>query len=119
MTRRGLRCSGLAIAASMVLILATKGAAQREPPRPSILLIYGILPDAPAIAAFTQRLRSTISDSVASHVEFYQEFLDLDRFSAPIRQPQLGRYFADKYAGLHLDAIIAVGAPALTFATAQ
>lgn len=119
MTGRASRRLWLATIALLVQVAAVKTAAQPPPPSTRILLLYGILPDAPAIAAFTQRLRSTISDSLTAHVEFYEEFLDLDRFSAPSRQSQLGRYFADKYSGFRLDAIVAVGTPALTFAAAR
>lgn len=82
-----------------------------------ILILYGLPPDAPAVSVFTQRLRETVRDETPSPVEFYEEYLDLDRF--PGRIPQLGRYFAEKYGELRVDAVIAVGSIALHFATEQ
>lgn len=113
MTRRRSRRLCFAAAACLVLAATAQTAAQPEPPPTRITALWhpaGCSCD----RGFTQRLRSTISDSLTAHVEFYEEFLDLDRFSAPSRQPQLGRYFADKYAGFRLDAVVAVGTPALT-----
>ena len=44
---------------------------------------------------FTQRLRRILRAEVPSHVEFYEEYLDLDRFPGTERLPQLARYFAE------------------------
>ena len=89
---------------------------QGAPAPTRILLLYGVPPESPSIAAFTRRFRSDLTQGVRSHVEFYAEYLDLDRFMGPERRPQLGRYFADKYRGHRIDAIVAVGASALQFA---
>jgi signal transduction histidine kinase len=91
--------------------------AEAAPHPVHILLLYGLPPEAPAIAVFTQRLRTTVRNEATSPVEFYEEYLDLDRF--PGRTPQLARYFAEKYRGLRVDAIVAVGSIALNFATEQ
>ena len=82
-----------------------------------MLMLYGLAPDAPAVSVFTQRLRETVRDETTSPLEFYEEYLDLDRF--PGRTPQLARYFAEKYRALRVDAIVAVGSMALHFATEQ
>jgi C4-dicarboxylate-specific signal transduction histidine kinase len=50
-------------------------------------------------------------------VEFYEEFLDFDRFPNPERRQQLARYFSDKFRGFNLDVVIAVGSVALGFTT--
>ena len=57
----------------------------QEPVR--ILLLFGLPPEAPAVAVFTQQLRRTVRNEIAVPVEFYEEFLDFDRF--PGRTPQL------------------------------
>lgn len=85
----------------------------QEPVR--ILLLFGLPPEAPAVAVFTQQLRRTVRNEIAVPVEFYEEFLDFDRF--PGRTSQLAIDFADKYRGLHIDAVVAVGSVALRFAT--
>jgi signal transduction histidine kinase len=98
--------------------IAPAGArAQTARPPVRILMLYGLPPDAPAVSVFTQRLRETVRDEASSPVEFYEEYLDLDRF--PGRTPQLARYFAEKYRELRVDAIVAVGSMALHFATKQ
>ena len=80
-----------------------------------ILLLFGLPPEAPAVALFTQQLRRTVRNDVAAPVEFFEEYLDFDRF--PGRTSQLSTYFAEKYNGLRIDAVVAVGSVALRFAT--
>src|SRR3954463_49714 len=82
-----------------------------------ILFLYGHDPNAPAAVAFTQPLKALLRKEIPTGVEIYSEYLDLDRFSGPNRSPQLARYFAEKYQGLSLDAIVTEGARALQFAT--
>ena len=82
-----------------------------------ILLLYAPPPEAPGIVAFTQRLRIRLRQGLTSRVEFYEEYLDLVRFPGLERTGQLARYFGEKYGSFRIDAIVAVGAPALTFAT--
>jgi len=94
---------------------AARAQSARQPVR--LLMLYGLPPDAPVVSVFTQRLRQTLRDETTSPVEFYEEYLDLDRF--PGRTTQLARYFAEKYRGVHIDAIVAVGSIALHFATEQ
>ena len=65
---------------------------------------------------FTQRLRVTIQNDLASPVEFYQESLDLDRFATIERVSRLARYFEDKYRGFAIDAVVPIGGRALEFA---
>lgn len=65
---------------------------------------------------FTQRLRSTILQDLGPPVEFYQESLDLDRFSGRENSPALTRYFEDKYRGFDIDVVVPVGGRGLRFA---
>ncbi|HEX4468412.1 MAG TPA: hypothetical protein VH080_02710, partial [Gemmatimonadaceae bacterium] len=89
--------------------------AQLAPEPVRILLLFGLPPEAPSVAIFTQQLRHTVRNEIAVPVEFYEEFLDFDRFSG--RTPQLAIYFSDKYRSIRIDAIVAVGSVALRFAT--
>ena len=69
------------------------------------------------MAVFTQQLRRTVRNETPVPVEFFEEYLDFDRF--PGRTSQLTTYFSEKYSGLRIDAIVAVGSVALRFATEQ
>ena len=104
-----------------VLALASTGsssaAAQPLPAPPRILILYAPAPDSPTATAFIERLRTTMRTELGPPVEFYEEFLDFDRFPNPERRHQLARYFSDKYRGFDLDVVIAVGSVALGFAT--
>ncbi len=111
---------GLVLAAATLLRCAVVGGAPPAGAQPSthptrILLIYGSPPEAPATAAFTRRLRTTVRTGVAAHVEFYEEYLDFDRFPRPQREEQLVGYLAEKYRSLRPDAVVAVGEGALRF----
>ncbi|HKW10612.1 MAG TPA: ATP-binding protein [Gemmatimonadaceae bacterium] len=101
--------------ASLLALAAARLEAQPVPQPVRVLIVFGVTPEAPAIAQFTQRLRLTLRNAVASPVEFYEEYLDLDRF--PGLSPHLANYFADKYRGFRVDVIVAVGSIALQFAT--
>ena len=84
-----------------------------------ILLLYGLAPDAPTAPPFIERLRTTIRTELPPPVEFYVEYLDLDRFPDPKQTPRLARYLGDKYGGFGIDVVIAAGSVALQFATEQ
>ena len=81
-----------------------------------ILILYAPAPDSPTSAVFIERFRATMRAELPPPVEFYEEFLDLDRFPGPERWPQLARYFRDKYHGEDVDLVVAVGSVALRFA---
>ena len=93
----------------------TPAAAQPRGKPLRILLLYGVSPELPDVVGFTKQLRSTMRSSAGRPVEFYQEYLDLDRF--PTFGPRLVDYFAAKYRQEHVDAIVTVGSTALRFST--
>ncbi|HKP48381.1 MAG TPA: histidine kinase dimerization/phospho-acceptor domain-containing protein, partial [Gemmatimonadales bacterium] len=85
--------------------------------RTKILFLYQHDPNAPGVVVFTQQLKAVVHEQIPTGVEFYDEYLDLDRFPGPDRSPQLVRYFAEKYHGFRPDAIVTEGTSALRFAT--
>jgi C4-dicarboxylate-specific signal transduction histidine kinase len=104
----------LALAAALALLGSAGAIAQ--PPRPTrILLLYQQQAEAPQMVEFTRRLRATIQNELSSPVEFYQESLDLDRFSTVESVSRLSRYFEDKYRGFAIDAVVPIGGRALEF----
>ena len=84
-----------------------------------ILVLYGIAPDAPAAPALIERLRTTIRTELPPPVEFYVEYLDLDRFPDPKETQRLSRFLGEKYGRFGIDIVIAAGSVALQFATEQ
>jgi signal transduction histidine kinase len=114
---RWARDARTALAAILVTCaVAGPTAAAQEPVQPvRILLVYGLSPELHEVALFTKQLRLTMRNDVARPVEFYQEYLDLERF--PDFAPRLVDYFDDKYRGYRVDVILAIGSAALRFST--
>jgi len=88
--------------------------AQPEPAR--VLLLYAHPTDSPIIERFDRRLRATIRDGEARHVELYEERLDLDRFGDTAQLQRLTRYLEARYRERPVDVVVAEGALALDFA---
>jgi signal transduction histidine kinase len=65
---------------------------------------------------FTRGLRLTIQQELAAPVEFYQEALDLDRFTGRARSGSLASYFDEKYRGFGIDVVVPVGGRSLSYA---
>jgi hypothetical protein len=100
--------------AACVCVHAPAAAAALPRARPTrILLVYGVSPELPEVAGFTTHLRTLMRRDAGRTVEFYQEYLDLDRF--PNFGPRLVGYFADKYRDVQVDAVVAIGSAALRF----
>lgn len=113
------RCRQISVASCCVLVASAAATAQDSPRPTRVLLLYEHAPESPPIAAFSHALRAVIGARTSSHVEYYEEFLDLERYPDRDRaggQP-LARYFADKYRTLGLDVVIAEGTAARRFAT--
>ena len=97
----------LPIALTVLLLIPPTLSAQPPVQPVRLLLVYGIAPELPEVAGFTKQLRLAMRNEVARPVEFYQEYLDLDRF--PGRVPALADYFDEKYRGYRIDIIVAIG----------
>jgi len=100
------------------LIAAPTALARAQPaqPRTRILIVYGHASNAPGVVRFADQLKGVVRARIPS-AEIYEEFLDLDRFPEPARQPQLARGLTEKYRGFRPDAIVVEGASALRFTT--
>src|SRR5947208_6863181 len=103
----------------LIAVGATPAHAQDTPIPIRILLVYQQVAETPPMVEFTQRLRARVARGLASPVEFYQESLDLERFTGPDRAPLLTSYFEDKYRGFGIDLVVPVGNTALQFAIGQ
>ena len=104
------------IATLTLCVLASNAVAQSELPRTRVLLLYQQLAESEPMQEFSHGLRSVVQDALGSHVEFYQESLDLDRFGGPSYAQSMDKYFEDKYRGVGIDVVVPVGGRALTFA---
>jgi len=91
-------------------------AAQDLPSPKRVLMLYGHDPNSPGATAFTKGLRESVLADSPTRAVFYNELLDLDRFSTDERQPELVRYIVEKYRGFSFDAIVTDGTMALKFA---
>jgi signal transduction histidine kinase/ABC-type uncharacterized transport system substrate-binding protein len=85
-------------------------------PTTHVLLLYQQQAEASSMLDFAGRLRESLRADLKTPVDFYQESLDLDRFSGRDRWTPLARYVTEKYRGFRVDVIVAVGAVALQFA---
>jgi signal transduction histidine kinase len=115
-SRHGTSSVRLVLQALLACALAcTPAMAQKHTNPLRIMLVYGVSPELPEVTSFTTRLRSSMRSDAGRPVEFYQEFLDLERF--PGVAPRLVSYFEDKYRGFHVDVIVTIGAAALHYST--
>ena len=110
------RILGAIFIAVMIATSAASARAQpvQEPKR--ILMVYSHNPNAPGVVAFTGQLKAAVREQFPTGLDFYDEYLDVDRFPYSVRSGQLTRYFEEKYQRFRPDAIVAEGAPALRYA---
>ena len=95
---------------------ASRASAQ-APKRPvRVLLIYQQQAETQPMLEFSQPLRETLEKELDGSVEFYQEALDLDRFTGREKSYPLVRYFEEKYRRFPIDVVVPVGGRALRFA---
>ena len=110
------RLLGVIFVAVMAAAFASSARAQPAQEAKRILLVYSHNPNAPGVVLFTGRLKAVVHEQYRTGVDFYDEYLDVDRFPYSTRSEQLTRYLAEKYQRFRPDAIVAEGAPALRFA---
>jgi C4-dicarboxylate-specific signal transduction histidine kinase len=84
-----------------------------EPRRINVLLVYTEPRLGPAVVSLDEAFRSTLESSVQGPVFFYTEYLDLSLFVGNLPQRELRDLLVRKYAGRHLDLVLAVGSRAL------
>ena len=107
--KRSLACLATFLALTNPSVLE----AQQGPRR--ILIVFGHDAKAPGVVAFAGPFRSVVQDGTPEGVEFYEEYLDFDRFPDRNR-PTQAQIIGDKYRGMRFDAIVAEGSLALRFA---
>ena len=120
----GLRCGSFPHLAQALVLIAlnwsavishadTLAAASRRPPR--VLVLYSNDRLLPANVAGDEAIRATFAAGTHGAVEFYSEFLDVDRFPGESQQDRARDFFLDKYRERPPDLVIAGGGSALAF----
>ena len=108
------------IAATLLAADGLTSAMAQNARRPTrILLLFQQVAETSPMVEFTQALRLEVVRGYKGPVEFYQESLDLDRFSDTEASPRLESYLENKYRGLDIDVVVPVGGRALRFVLDQ
>ena len=98
------------------LVCACAGAPRSEPIAPSVLILYQAGAGLQAYADISEAFRGTVHRSAKSVVAVYEENLDLSRFSGPAHKRTVERYLEEKYRGIAIGILVAVGAKAFEYA---
>lgn len=81
----------------------------------SVLLLFDEDNDLPGLAMINRSVREVIGSELKGDIEFYSESLNLSQFASSDHETVMLDYLGRKYAGKHLDVIVAVLSPALDF----
>ncbi|HWY69800.1 MAG TPA: PAS domain S-box protein [Terriglobales bacterium] len=84
-------------------------------PQKIVLALYGGRPDLPANFVVDDIIRSTLEKELGSHLDFYAEFLDAQRWSEGETESAVHDYLRHRYAQKRPSVIIAVAQPAISF----
>ena len=103
--------------AFLLLLLAAPAIAQAqmEPQPKRVLIIFAHNRSAPGVVAFADALKAAVRSRLNQKVEFYEDYLETDRFDDPSHLVGVSRYFSDKYRAFRPDAIVTEGTEALQF----
>ena len=111
----GRRYLSLALLVGVIGVLAAAGpaAGQIQPKR--VLLLFDEDKALPGLAIIDQAIRSTLGTGLQGDIEFFTESMNAAQFSGADYDHVLRDYYAAKYSNRHLDLIIGVMGPAVTF----
>jgi len=83
--------------------------------QPRVLVLYSEDRLLPAGMVLDEAIRTTFKSDLEVPVEFYTEFLDVERFSGEAQQQHTRDYLGEKFRARQPDIIIASGGSALSF----
>jgi ABC-type uncharacterized transport system substrate-binding protein len=121
MRRHGLRVfislSVIAISACVINCLAEAQSAMTSSitQQPRLLVLYSDDRLLPAGMVVDEAIRTTFASELEEPVEFYTEFLDVERFSGEAQQQHTWDFLHEKFLARQPDVIIASGGSALNF----
>jgi len=108
-----------AIAVIAAGCLSTAAWAEGQPPQSprTVLAIHGGPEFYPGSEAMDKAIRDVLLSSASTPVNYFTEYLESEEFSAELASVALRDYIGRKFAGRHIDVLIANTVPALEFAT--
>jgi len=108
-----------AIAVVAAGCLSTAAWAEGQPPQSprTVLAIHGGPEFYPGSEAMDKAIRDVLLSSASTPVNYFTEYLESEEFSAELASAALRDYIGRKFAGRHIDVLIANTVPALEFAT--
>lgn len=114
---RGSSIAGVALIWLLLAWAAGTGPAEADTPArvPRVLLLYPYDERLPATTIGGEAARKRLIEGSESKIELFSEFLDLARFRDKNHIENMAHYFAEKYAPVRPDIVIALGSEALDF----
>lgn len=91
--------------------------AHAENGQKTVLALYPTRREAPATTEIDRGLRRILGQQLQERLDFYSEFIDLERFEDPSYQVALREFFRTKFAGRSIDLIVATSDATLGFVT--
>jgi signal transduction histidine kinase len=113
---RCLTAPAIAVVAAGCLSTAAWAEGQPQSPR-TVLAIHGGPEFYPGSEAMDKAIRDVLLSSTSTPVNYFTEYLESEEFSAELASAALRDYIVRKFAGRHIDVLIANTVPALEFAT--
>jgi len=83
--------------------------------RKNILLVFDEDKDFPGLSVINHSVQAVLTKGLAGDVEFYTESMNLSQFRGADYDADLAEHFRRKYTGKHIDLIVSVMKPSLTF----
>lgn len=102
----------VSIAASLLNASLIPEAAAAQPSQ-RVLVIYSSNRLLPILSSLDEAFQGALRSQAGGDVEVFNEFFDLERPLDPEYRSAIWQYLRAKYAGLRMDAIVAVRTPAL------
>ena len=102
------------IALSLLIGVASVASAQPVTPK-RIVVLYWDNKDFPGNILFDEAFKSQLRKSGGDGIEYYPEYLETTRFPGEQYELTYRQYLRDKYAGRHIDVVVASADPTLDF----
>src|SRR6185436_1860983 len=102
------------IALSLLIVAASVASAQPVTPK-RIVVLYWDNKDFPGNILFDEAFKSQLRKSGGDGIEYYPEYLETTRFPGEQYELTYRQYLRDKYAGRHIDVVVASADPTLDF----
>jgi PAS domain S-box-containing protein len=106
--------AAVACIATLPALVCPTASAQPQPH--TVLALFWSTEDYPANAVHDEGIREGLLSNATDPIDYYTEYLESDRFPEPQASDALREYLRRKYAGRHIDLVIAMTDVALRFA---